>query len=121
MVLSVSLFFSIIYKASICYAISSIVEYQMVLLLLASMGTVKSDDLELTLWNEIVFFLLILLLYDMDSLRGGKSSILIKNFMQFYFFHFGNILCNTFVHEMIVVWSGLAYSLCMMVVFINSR
>lgn len=43
------LFFIIIYKASIFYVSSSTVEYQMVLLFLANMGTVKSDVLNLIL------------------------------------------------------------------------
>lgn len=93
----------------------------MVLMLLTNIGTVKSDDFDLILWNVTCFFSMIPLLYVMDYLRGGKSSILIKYFIQFYFLRFGNIICNTFIHEALVVWSGLVYSLYMILVHINGR
>lgn len=90
-------------------------------MLLTNMGTVKSNDFDLILWNVTGFFSMIPLLYVMDYVRGDKSSILTKYFIQFYFPRFGNIICNTFIHEASVVWFDLVYSLHMILVHINGR
>lgn len=121
LILSTSFFLAIYYKASICSSISSSRKYPMILMLLINMGAVMSIDFDLFLRNITGFFSMMLFLYVMDFLRGGKLSFLFKFVIHFYLLRFGNVIYSTFIHEASVVRFDLVYSLHMVLVHINGR